>query len=213
MSSRELILEKLYKATAPDQTNQKIMPIEQPHPGDAEVFIAKATAAGAQVIRTKQNEAVENLKSLLQETGCKSGIISNEGIIKELNIQSIAGEIGIQCRYTDDYPGEAYRRNVLQAEIGISGCNYALADSGSLVILHSQNDQRLISLAPDYYLGMVKTSQLLKDRIDLASILEKEKKTAAVTIITGVSRTADVALQVVLGMHGPRKVYIVLIDD
>ncbi|HNX93027.1 MAG TPA: LUD domain-containing protein, partial [Syntrophomonas sp.] len=59
----------------------------------------------------------------------------------------------------------------------------------------------------------VKTSQMLKDRFDLAFILEKEEKSAAVSIITGVSRTADVALQVVLGMHGPRKVYIIIIED
>lgn len=94
----------------------------------------------------------------------------------------------------------------------MSGCDYALADSGTIVIRHDGDNQRLLSLAPDYYIALVKTSQMLKDRFDLAGILEKEK-TAAVTLITGVSRTADVALQVVLGMHGPRKVYIILIED
>jgi L-lactate dehydrogenase complex protein LldG len=208
-----MILEKLYHAVASDVINKNIIEVPEPRPGDGEVFAGKATAAGAQVFSTNLPEAAGVTKSVLEEIGSSSIILSDEKIIKELGVQAIAADLGIACRYADDYPGEAYRRNVLQTEIGISGCDYALADSGSLVIIHDRENQRLISLAPDYYIGIVKTSQLLKDRFDLASILEKEGRSAAVSIITGVSRTADVALQVVLGMHGPRKVYIILVED
>ena len=213
MNSRDMILKKLHNAASPDQINKNIITIPEPRHGDGEVFSAKATAAGAQVVRTNLHEATGALKLILQEIGCKAIILSDEKSIKALGVQTIASDLGIDCRYTDDFPGEAYRRNVLQTEIGISGCDYALADSGSLVIMHNSDNQRLISLAPDYYIGIVKTSQMLKDRFDLASIMEKGEKSAAVSIITGVSRTADVALQVVLGMHGPRKVYIIVIED
>ncbi|MBP1762101.1 MAG: lactate utilization protein, partial [Firmicutes bacterium] len=168
MSSREMILEKLHNAAAPDQINKNIITIQEPRYGDEEVFVSKATAAGAQVFRTNLHEAAGVIKTVLEEIGSKSIILSDEKIIKELGVQAIAGDLGIDCRYADDYPGAAYRRNVLQTEIGISSCDYALADSGSLVIIHDSDNQRLISLAPDYYIGIVKTSQMLKDRIDLA---------------------------------------------
>lgn len=213
MSSREMILEKLHNSAAPDQINKNIITIPEPRYGDEEVFATKATAAAAQVFRTNLQEAAGVIKSVLEEIGSKSIILSDEIIIKEFGVQAIANDLGIDCRYANDFPGEAYRRNVLQTEIGISGCDYALADSGSLVIMHDSDNQRLISLAPDYYIGIVRTSQMLKDRFDLAAILEKEGSSAAVSIITGVSRTADVALQVVLGMHGPRKVYIIIVED
>jgi L-lactate dehydrogenase complex protein LldG len=212
MSSREAILEKLHHAV-PDTINKNIITMPEQRPGDADVFTARATAAGARVTTTKPSEAAEAIRSVLQETGCQSIILSEEKIIKTLEVQSIASDLGIECRYTNDFPGEAYRRNIFKVQGGISGCDYALADSGSLVILHNYENQRLISLAPETYIGIVKTSQMLKDRFDLASLLEKGDKTAAVTFITGVSRTADVALQVVLGMHGPRQVYIILIED
>lgn len=213
MSSREMILEKLYKACLPDRFNQNIIPLPETRFGDLDVFVSKATAASAQVSRTKAEIVPDVVKSILEETGCKSIILSDEKIVKEFDIQTIASNMGINCRYASDFPGEAYRRSMFQAEGGLSGCDYALADSGSLVMRHDSQKQRLISLAPNYYIGIVRASQVLKDRFDLAAILEKGEETAAVSLVTGVSRTADVALQVVLGMHGPRKVYIILIED
>lgn len=213
MSSREIILEKLHNAKLTDHYNQSVIPLPETRAGDLDVFTAKATAASAQVTRTKVEAVSDVIKSILEETGCKSIILSDEKIIKELDIQTIASNLGINCRYAGDFPGEAYRRSMFQAEVGLSGCDYALAESGSLVIRHDSQKQRLISLAPNFYIGIVRASQMLKDRFDLAALLEKGEKTAAVSLVTGVSRTADVALQVVLGMHGPRKVYIILIED
>lgn len=212
MSSRTMILEKLKAAGRPGRINREIMPPAGTRSGDVEVFVQKAAAAAAQVIRTSAAEATQAIGEALTELGCKTLLLSDEEIIKEYFPAAAAEKMGIEAGYVSELPAEEYRRRIFQTEAGMSGCDYALADSGTIVIRHDGDNQRLLSLAPDYYIALVKTSQMLKDRFDLAGILEKEK-TAAVTLITGVSRTADVALQVVLGMHGPRKVYIILIED
>ena len=213
MSSRAMILEKLHKAVISGQSNQVIIPLAETRAGDLDVFVTKATAAAAQVTRTTYQDAPAAIKAIFQDIGCKSSILSDERIVQELGIKTIAGNLGIDCQYVSEIPGDDYRRRMFQAEVGVSGCDYALADSGSLVMQHDSENQRLLSLAPNNYIGIVKASQMLKDRFDLAAILEKRESKAAVSLVTGVSRTADVALQVVLGMHGPRKVYIVLIED
>jgi len=212
MSSRAMILEKLRAAGSPERINREVMPRSEIRRGDADVFIEKATAAAAQVIKTTVDNVPQAVRDILAEIGCRNLLLSDEGIIREFKIEAVVGEMGIALQFTGELPAEEYRRQIFQVEAGISGCDFALADSGSIVIKHDGDKQRLLSLAPDHYIALVKASQLLKDRFDLALLLEKEK-TAAVTLITGVSRTADVALQVVLGMHGPRKVYILLIDD
>lgn len=212
MSSRTMILEKLKAAGRPGRINREIMPPVGTRPGDVEVFVQKAMAAAAQVIRTNAAEVPQAVRETLTELGCKTLLLSDEEIIKEYFPAAAAEEMGIEAGYVSELPADEYRRSIFRTDAGMSGCDYALADSGTIVIRHDGDNQRLLSLAPDYYIALVKTSQMLKDRFDLAGILEKEK-TAAVTLITGVSRTADVALQVVLGMHGPRKVYIILIDD
>lgn len=212
MSSRNMILERLKAAGTPGRSNRRIVPPVEIRPGDVEIFVEKATAAAAQVIRTKAADVPQSIQDALTELGCKTLLLSDEEITKEFAVDEIAREMGIECQYVSELPGEEYRHRIFQTGAGMSGCDYALAASGSIVIKHDEDNQRLLSLAPDYYIGLVKVSQMLKDRFDLAWILEKER-TAAVTLITGVSRTADVALQVVLGMHGPRKVYIILIED
>ncbi len=212
MSSRTMILEKLKAAGRPGRINREIMPPVGTRPGDVEVFVQKAAAAAAQVIRTSAAEVPQAIRETLTELGCKTLLLSDEEIIKEYFSAAAAADMGIEAGYVSELPADEYRRSIFRTEAGMSGCDYALADSGTIVIRHDGDNQRLLSLAPDYYIALVKTSQMLKDRFDLAGILEKEK-TAAVTLITGVSRTADVALQVVLGMHGPRKVYIILIED
>lgn len=213
MSSREIILEKLHAAVLPGHLNQSIMPSFEMRTGDLDTFTEKATAAAAQVTRTSSTEVTAAIRTVLEETGCKSLILSDELLIKELDIKTIAGGMGIDCQFVSEIPQSEYRSKMFQAEAGITGCDHALADSGTIVIKHRSENQRLVSLAPNSYICIVKASQMLKDRFDLAAILEKQEKTAAVTLITGVSRTADVALQVVLGMHGPRKVHIILIED
>lgn len=214
MSSREMILEKLHGAVSPGRLNQSIIPsVVETRAGDLDVFAEKATAAAAQVIRTTGTDAAGAIKAILAEIACKSIILSDESLVKELGVKAVAEELGINCQYVSEITQSEYRSKIFQSEAGVSGCDYALADSGSLVIKHDGDKQRLVSLAPNFYIGIVKASQMLKDRFDLAAILEKGEKTAAVSLVTGVSRTADVALQVVLGMHGPRKVYIILIED
>ena len=212
MSSWTMILEKLKAAGRPGRLNREILPPVGTRPGDVEVFVQKAMTAAAQVSRTRAAEVPQAIRETLTELGCKTLLLSDEEIIKEYFSAAAAADMGIEAGYVSELPADEYRRSIFRTEAGMSGCDYALADSGTIVIRHDGDNQRLLSLAPDYYIALVKTSQMLKDRFDLAGILEKEK-TAAVTLITGVSRTADVALQVVLGMHGPRKVYIILIED
>ena len=213
MSSREIILEKLHAAVLPGHLNQSIMPSFDMRIGNLDTFTEKAAAAAAQVTSTSSADVSGTIKGVLEETGCRSLVLSDELLIKEFDIKTIAAQMGIDCQYISEIPQSEYRSKMFQAEAGITGCDYALADSGTIVIKHRSENQRLVSLAPNAYICIVKASQMLKDRFDLAAILEKQEKTAAVTLITGVSRTADVALQVVLVMHGPRKVHIILIED
>lgn len=213
MSSREIIMQKLQGALSPGHLNQSIMPAVENRPGNLDTFVEKVTAAAGQVTRTKEADVPAAIKAILEEAGCKSLILSDEVIVKELGIKDIADAMGIDCQYASTIPAAEYRSKLFQTAASITGCDYALADSGTVVIKHRSENQRLVSLAPNLYICMVKAAQMLKDRQDLAAILEKEGRPAAVTLITGVSRTADVALQVVLGMHGPRKVNIVLIED
>lgn len=104
------------------------------------------------------------------------------------------------------------------APIGITGVDVALAGTGSLVVSSGQGKYRTASLLPDKHIALVRASQIMPD-FESWIALQKEsglaafKQSSNTTIISGPSKTADIAQELIKGAHGPRQVHIILIDD
>ena len=104
-----------------------------------------------------------------------------------------------------------------EADIGISGVDYALADTGTLVLFASGPQPRSISLLPPVHLAILKPKQILPGLSELFPLLGYEqsgqrKLSSAITFITGPSRTADIELKLVVGVHGPQELHVLLLD-
>lgn len=216
MSSRELILERLKAApwAEPTPSRNIISPEGSAAPGQIQTFIEKAAAAGAQVEEMQNLAEVQaRIVQIAAEGKIEKIIVADEEITRQIAWQELQEQSGCQVQVASQLSGDAYRSYVLAADLGITGCKYALAETGSVFLEHSHASERLISHAPDHYICIVRKEQILKDRLVLAAALENDQpRPAAWTLVTGVSRTADVALQVVLGMHGPRQVTIFIIN-
>ncbi|MDI9481150.1 MAG: LUD domain-containing protein [Syntrophomonadaceae bacterium] len=214
MSSRAMILERLNSATwtKPSSSREVISTPASIVSGDVEMFVSKATAAGAQVEEVGSLDEVQNrLVQIVQEEQLQKIVITDEENLKEIDWEQLSQQTKSQVQSIAQLPGENYRSYVVEAGLGVTGCKYALAETGTVVLEHSHSNERLVSHAPDHYVCIVKRDQILKDRYVLASLFDSGLSSTAWTLVTGVSRTADVALQVVLGMHGPRKVTIFVV--
>lgn len=105
---------------------------------------------------------------------------------------------------------------VLAAGMGVTGAAYGLADTGTLVVVSSPEQGRLESLVAPVHVALLAATRLLPDLGTLLLRLSAEQRFArhsAVTLITGPSRTADIELTLTIGVHGPRKLHIILLDD
>jgi L-lactate dehydrogenase complex protein LldG len=104
------------------------------------------------------------------------------------------------------------------SDVGVSGVDFALADTGTLVLLARKGQARSISLLPPVHIAVVKPEQLLSGLSDLFPLLRGEAQaqgrdlSSAITFITGPSRTADIELTLVVGVHGPQQLHVVLLD-
>jgi len=83
------------------------------------------------------------------------------------------------------------------------------------VLLTNKNQPRSVSLLPPIHLAIVQPENLVRNIRDLFVILksklEEEKDiTSCMTFITGPSRTADIELNLTLGVHGPKELYVVI---
>jgi len=114
----------------------------------------------------------------------------------------------------------ASRAAIAGAPVGLTGADFALAETGSLVLLSGAGRGRGVSLLPPYHVAIVGKRALLPGLADLGVELEAlhlnpdpARSGAAVQIITGPSRTADIELTLTRGVHGPKEVHVVFVDE
>lgn len=109
-------------------------------------------------------------------------------------------------------PGEGLGR-LRHVDLGITGAAAALAESGSVALVHGPGRPRLASLLPEVHVALVEARSV---HAGLAHWAAADPEAVAVSanlvVVTGPSRSADIELRLNLGVHGPRHVHVVLID-
>jgi L-lactate dehydrogenase complex protein LldG len=101
-------------------------------------------------------------------------------------------------------------------DVSITGCEYLVARTGSIVMSAAQNSGRTASVYAPVHICIAFTSQLVYDIRDaLQAVREKfgERLPSLITFATGPSRTADIEKTLVVGVHGPKEVYLFLVED
>lgn len=101
--------------------------------------------------------------------------------------------------------------------VGITGAAAALAATGSLVMRSGVGRPRKVSLLPYVHIAVITVDQLVLDfetwmQQQREKGLDQFRAACNTTLITGSSRTADIAMQTILGAHGPVVVHVVLMD-
>lgn len=112
------------------------------------------------------------------------------------------------------------RKYFLEAGVGISGANIAIAETGTIVIVSNEGNARLVTSLPPVHICILTPEKIVETIEEASTILKVLPKistgqniTTYVSFITGPSRTADIEKEIVLGAHGPEELHIVIIDD
>ncbi len=100
-----------------------------------------------------------------------------------------------------------------EAPVGITSAPYALAATGTLVMLASDEEQRLVSLLPPAHIAVIPASRILVNVDELfVKVPLPADLTSALVFVTGPSRTADIEQILVRGVHGPGEVHVVIVE-
>jgi len=138
--------------------------------------------------------------------GGKSAVASNAPFLQECGILDLAG---VQSGFT---AAPELRTLCATADVGITSADYALADTGTLVMLSSPQEARLISLLPPVHIAVVPPQRVLTSLDELLIILpHPAEQTSSMVLITGPSRTADIEQILVRGVHGPGEIHVVVV--
>jgi L-lactate dehydrogenase complex protein LldG len=130
-------------------------------------------------------------------------------------VRSVVGERLVVCT---DSPllvecGISYpQAPVSDAQVGVTSAEYALADTGTLVVM-SAAEPRLFSLLPPVHVALIESSRILSGLDELLTRVPlPADSTASMVLITGPSRTADIEQILVRGVHGPGELHVVIVD-
>lgn len=137
----------------------------------------------------------------------------------ERTLRSAGIDLSVAARTQVDSYSDDSRKRVrdasFTADIGITGADYAVAETGTLVLRPRRGLSRLVSLAPPRHIAIVEQGQVLPSLDELfliqrAAFLDGTL-TSSFNLISGPSKTGDIAATIVQGMHGPVEVHMVLV--
>jgi L-lactate dehydrogenase complex protein LldG len=100
-------------------------------------------------------------------------------------------------------------------EVGITSCDSLIARVGGIMVTSIKNKSRMLSIFPPVHIVVAYSHQLVYDIKDALELIKTsyDQFPSMVSIIAGPSRTADIEKTLVLGAHGPKELYLFLIDE
>ncbi|MHB9097626.1 MAG: LutC/YkgG family protein [Syntrophales bacterium] len=179
-------------------------------------FAEMFTAETGIVHRAKDNhQALERLTEIVRQEGLKSVMVSTDDVVASLDLPAWGRNIQVKVMSAKDFKGRDDFKDAVfdRVEAGITGVDFAIAESGTLGLMHDENQARLTSLAPILHIAIVPVERILpvyEPAIERV-FSNKEKLPSQFVFITGPSMTGDIQGLLFKGMHGPRKVIVILV--
>jgi L-lactate dehydrogenase complex protein LldG len=167
-------------------------------------------------------EAIGHVASLASELGVSRAVRSSQPVFDDAPVDAALESRGIAVTPivgSGQSPRETLREEIRRAGLGLTGADYALAETGSVIVLPRRGLSRLVSLVPPVHVALVRPLDVLESLDDLFLLRRLEyyqrngEMGSYLNFITGPSRTADIEQTIVIGVHGPREVHMVLLDQ
>jgi L-lactate dehydrogenase complex protein LldG len=174
-------------------------------------WIQQARANGLTVVRATTDGINSAVDQLLAGHNVKS-IMLNFGDLPE---EALAGHLqagGYQIHLWTDPNCE---KLVFESDAGITDCRYGLADTGAIMVWSDPGFGRSTTLTIPLHIVLVPSVRIVADMIDaLPHVLRDTggRMPSNVVIINGPSKTADIEMNLVTGVHGPKYLCAVVID-
>lgn len=208
-TSREKILKKIRNALINKQENP-FQGIEFESSVYMEIkdsldvnFAKEFTEAGGKFVYCESPaELAKNLKLIISENNWEHIFCLDKSVQYALEKAKI--------------PYKSSEDEFLTTQVGITRCEFLISRLGSIMVSSKQIEGRRLNAFPEIHIIIGFTSQLvpdLKEALNGIKTRYAKELPSMITVITGPSRTADIEKTLVMGAHGPKELYLFLVDD
>jgi L-lactate dehydrogenase complex protein LldG len=129
--------------------------------------------------------------------------------------QVFCRESGLLTILENSLKGILIKEDLPEADVSITTCEALIARTGSILMSSAQESGRTVSVYAPVHICIAYTSQLvydIRDGLEMLTVKYKGQIPSFITLATGPSRTADIEKTLVVGVHGPKDVYVFLVD-
>ena len=219
-SAREEILQKLKDAPKQSVPPRPEIPLLSELAMTQEEMIHRFTERLVEetgiVYRVPNNqEALEKLAEIARAEGLKKVMVSTDDVVAALDLPAWGKKYDVIIMTPKDFPNrESFRDAVFdEVQAGITGADFAVAESGTLGLIHNKDQARLVSLAPILHIAIVPVERMnpIYERVVDRVFDNPQTFPSQFIFITGPSMTGDIQGVLFKGMHGPRKVIVILV--
>lgn len=188
-----------------------------------------ATAIGWKVHRAANpKDAADLIAHICRQKNARSVLRSAQDVLTEIPLDAAIRDAGASLGVTESTnstdsagtTGQSERKKarnaVFSADVGITGVDYAIAETGTVVLHPRKGLSRLVSLAPPTHIAVLRPGEVLESLDELFAIERDDflsgKLSGSMNLISGPSKTGDIEGTIVTGIHGPLEVHLVILD-
>ena len=174
-----------------------------------------ASLAGISHAVSGESELAQVVLGIVKEDDAKRVALGHLPASIGTEVEAVCASDGIEV-IKPPFDARALPGAIDVTPVGISLADFAVAESGSLVELVTDDALRLVSSLPRLHIGIVYADKILNTLKDAAVPLREFYEThpthATATFISGPSRTADIEMRLTLGVHGPEAAHVIIVN-
>jgi L-lactate dehydrogenase complex protein LldG len=167
---------------------------------------ALEAVSGDCLIAQTIDEAAGAVQKIVDQRKPRRVAISDAMVVKK-----IVSQLKAQAAFLDA-PNQS---ELFDCDLGITTAQWAIAETGTLVLESERERNRLASLVPPVHVAIIQASRIRRTMSEVLNLISNSGVglSRAITFITGPSRTSDIELTLAIGVHGPGKLYVIVVDD
>jgi L-lactate dehydrogenase complex protein LldG len=184
-----------------------------------EVLEKQCEAIHTDFIQTNQKDLPKILEETIKRYDGKSIIVSNDSRNEEYGLNRLYKELdrNANVHIWDPKLGKGNQVIAEQADVGITFSDITLAESATVTLFNDKNNGRSISLLPKTYIAIIPKRTLVPRMTQAANQIHEATHKGGdvasyVSFISGPSNSADIEMNLIVGVHGPVKATYILVD-
>lgn len=167
---------------------------------------ALEAVAGRCLVVRDEAEAAGVVREIAEQRGSQRVAVSDSSLVaRVVGLAALTAEV-----LENPAAGELF-----DCDLGVTGAQWGVAETGTLVLESDAERHRLASLVPSAHVAVIESRNVRQTLGEVLQAISDRGETGlsrAVTFITGPSRTSDIELTLAIGVHGPAELYVVIIE-